>query len=111
MSKIIELESSANPVEKIIDSSEKAKNETEEIAWRLMKKTYLLGLTTGMKTMCDSTLKKIDQIKNLNPQKQLIVLRQWCSDNFSSANNKINEESKDATNNIKEDNINAKDAE
>ena len=79
MAKIVELESGTNPVEEVTDPKQKAKNETEEMIQRLMKKAYVLGLSAGMKTMCGSILEKMNQNKNLNPQKQLMLLRQWCN--------------------------------
>ncbi len=104
MAKIVELESGADPVEKAIDSKEKVKNETEEMIQRLMKKAYVLGLSTGMKTMCGSILEKMNQNKSLNPQKQLILLRQWCSQKLA-INNKRNEEDEVETNNEKENKL------
>lgn len=106
MAKIIDVESGVDPVEEVVDPSEKAKNETEEMIQRLMKKAYLLGLSIGTKTAYGSILEKLNQMKNLNPQKQLMTLRQWCNSKLSP-NNKTTEVSKDTTNNIKEDNTNA----
>lgn len=106
MAKIVELESGVDPVEEAVDPKEKAKNETEEMIQNLMKKAYVLGLSTGMKTMCGSILEKMNQNKNLNPQKQLMLLRQWCSHNLA-INNKASEESKNEANNVKEESTNA----
>ena len=83
MAKIVELESGTDPVEEVTDPKQKSKNETEEMLQRLMKKSYVLGLSTGMKTMCGSILEKMNQNKNLNPQKQLMLLRQWCNHNLA----------------------------
>lgn len=83
MAKIVELESGVDPVEKVADPKQAAKNETEEMIQRLMKKAYVLGLSTGMKTMCGSILEKMNQNKKLNPQKQLMLLRQWCNHNLA----------------------------
>lgn len=83
MAKIVELESGVDPVEEITDPKQAAKNETEEMIQRLMQKAYVLGLSAGMKTMCGSVLEKMKQNKNLNPQKQLMLLRQWCNHNLS----------------------------
>ena len=54
MAKIVELESGTDPVEEVTDPKQKAKNETEEMIQRLMKKAYVLGLSAGMKTMYGS---------------------------------------------------------
>lgn len=107
MAKIVELESGADPVEEVIDPKQAAKNETEEMIQRLMKKAYVLGLSTGMKTMCGSILEKMNQNKNLNPQKQLMLLRQWCNHNLainSKGNESDSQENKSAetTNNTSE---------
>ena len=83
MAKIVELESGTDPVEEVTDPKQKAKNETEEMIQRLMKKAYVLGLSAGMKTMCGSILEKMNQNKNLNPQTQLMLLRQWCNHNLA----------------------------
>ena len=104
MAKIVELESGTNPVEEVTDPKQKAKNETEEMIQRLMKKAYVLGLSAGMKTMCGSVLEKMKQNKNLNPQKQLMLLRQWCNHNLSissKSNNGVDTESttQETTNN------------
>lgn len=107
MAKIIDVESGVDSVEEVVDPSEKAKNETEEMIQRLMKKAYLLGMSTGMRTMCSSVLEKLNQGKNLNPQKQLMGLRQWLNQTLTM-NNKTSEENKSTTNNNdKEDNTNA----
>lgn len=107
MAKILELESNTDPVEGTIEQKQDAKNETEEMIQRLMKKAYILGLSTGMKTMCGSILEKMNQNKNLNPQKQLILLRQWCNHNLAM-NNKTEEtsETNDKENNIEKENEN-----
>lgn len=104
MAKIVELESGTDPVEEVTDPKQKAKNETEEMIQRLMKKAYVLGLSAGMKTMCGSILEKMNQNKNLNPQKQLMLLRQWCNHNLaisSKSNNGVDTESttQETTNN------------
>ena len=104
MAKIVELESGTDPVEEVTDPKQKAKNETEEMIQRLMKKAYVLGLSAGMKTMCGSILEKMNQNKNLNPQKQLMLLRQWCNHNLAinnkhDENNDTESKSEETTNN------------
>ena len=87
MAKIVELESGTDPVEEVTDPKQKAKNETEEMIQRLMKKAYVLGLSAGMKTMCGSILEKMNQNKNLNPQ------------NKQDENNDTESKSEETTNN------------
>jgi len=104
MAKIVELESGTDPVEEVTDPKQKAKNETEEMIQRLMKKAYVLGLSAGMKTMCGSILEKMNQNKNLNHQKQLMLLRQWCNHNLAinnqqDENNDTESKSEETTNN------------
>lgn len=104
MAKIVELESGADPIEEVTDPKQDAKNETEEMIQRLMQKAYVLGLSTGMKTMCGSILEKMNQNKSLNPQKQLILLRQWCQHNLAM-NDKAKENSEtDNKNNTEKEN-------
>lgn len=107
MAKIVELESGTDPIEETTDPKQDAKNETEAMIQRLMQKAYVLGLSTGMKTMCGSILEKMNQNKSLNPQKQLILLRQWCQHNLAM-NNKAEEtsETNDKENNTEKENKN-----
>lgn len=114
MAKIVELESGTDPVEEVADPKQKAKNETEEMIQRLMKKAYVLGLSAGMKTMCGSILEKMNQNKNLNPQKQLMLLRQWCNHNLAINNkqdeNNNTESKSEETSNITDKKENENDA-
>lgn len=108
MAKVIELESGSDPVETPIDPMEQAKQNTEDMIQGLMKKAYILGLSTGMKTMCGSILEKMNQNKNLNPQKQLILLRQWCNHNLAinkeAEQNQENQQTTIENNTIKKEN-------
>ncbi len=62
-------------------AAEKPKSEWEQVLETMMRRAYLNGLSTGMKTMCDSILSKMNecQKQRMNPQKQLIELRRWCN--------------------------------
>lgn len=110
MADIVELESGTDPVKEVVDPGVKAKNETEEIIQRLMQKAYVLGMSTGMRTMCGSILEKLNQSKNLNPQKQLMALRQWCNSYLTKQNSPTKNVQADQTtntqNNIEKENNN-----
>ena len=62
-------------------AAEKPKSEWEQVFETMMRRAYLNGLSTGMKTMCGSILSKMNecQKQRMNPQKQLIELRRWCN--------------------------------
>lgn len=62
-------------------AAEKPKSEWEQVLETMMRRAYLNGLSTGMKTMCGSILSKMNecQKQRMNPQKQLIELRRWCN--------------------------------
>ena len=62
-------------------AAEKPKSEWEQVLETMMRRAYLNGLSTGMKTMCGSNLNKMNecQMQRMNPQKQLIELRRWCN--------------------------------
>ena len=62
-------------------AAEKPKSEWEQMLETMMRRAYLNGLSTGMKTMCGSILSKMNecQKQRMNPQKQLIELRRWCN--------------------------------
>lgn len=62
-------------------AAEKPKSEWEQVLETMMRRAYLNGLSTGMKTMCGSILSKMNecQKQRINPQKQLIELRRWCN--------------------------------
>lgn len=89
MGKVIELKNDEQ-IKGSTDPVDQAKQNTENMIQELMKKAYILGLSTGMKTMCGSILEKMDNNKNLNAQKQLILLRQWCNHSLN-VNDKASE--------------------
>lgn len=62
-------------------AAEKPKSEWEQMLETMMRRAYLNGISTGMKTMCGSILSKMNecQKQKMNPQKQLIELRRWCN--------------------------------
>lgn len=62
-------------------AAEKPKSEWEQVLETMIRRAYLNGLSTGMKTMCGSILSKMNecQKQRMNPQKQLIELRRWCN--------------------------------
>jgi hypothetical protein len=62
-------------------AAEKPKSEWEQVLETMMRRAYLNGLSTGMKTMCGSILSKMNecQKQRMNPQKQLIELCRWCN--------------------------------
>lgn len=81
------------------DQSVKPKAEWEKIMEEMMRRAYLNGLSTGMKTMCGSVLEKMNQLQSqrMNPQQQLIHIRQWCNKCLS----KVNEPPKTETAEVK----------
>ena len=87
MAKIVELESGTDPVEEVTDPKQKAKNETEEkVIQSLMRKSYTLGVQSGVRTMCVTVLSQLKQTSKMNPQKQLNLLKQMCMRNIESQN-------------------------
>lgn len=66
-----------NPQKNLTETS---KAEWEQLVEDMMRRTYLNGLSVGMKTMCGSVLNEMNgyQKENMNPQKQLMRLRQLC---------------------------------
>ena len=62
-------------------AAEKPKSEWEQVLETMMRRAYLNGLSTGMKTMCGSIMSKMNecQKQRMNPLKQLIELRRWCN--------------------------------
>ena len=76
--------------------------ETEKKIQALMRKSYVLGVSSGMRTMCVTVLSQLNNTKNMNPQKQLNLLRQMCHKNIenynqATQNNKNTTETKDNT--------------
>ncbi len=84
MAKILELESGVDPtpVEQVQDKM----TETEKVIQGLMRKSYVLGVSSGMRTMCITVLSQLNDTKNMNPQKQLNLLRQMCKKNVEHYN-------------------------
>lgn len=87
MSKVLELESGTDP----IDQEQQKKNDVEQMIQGTMKKAYILGLSSGARTMCIQFLGKMTEIKKLNPQKQLVVLNKMCLDMMNQGKNNTNE--------------------
>lgn len=84
-------------------ASEKPKSEWEQMLEMMMRRAYLNGLSTGMKTMCGSILSKMNdfQKQRMNPQVQLMQLRKWCSQNLAKVNESPKvEETTEKTNEI-----------
>lgn len=75
-------------------AAEKPKSEWEQMLETMMRRAYLNGLSTGMKTMCGSILSKMNgcQKQGMNPQKQLIELRRWCNQCLAKTNELPKEE-------------------
>lgn len=73
-------------------AAEKPKSEWEQMLETMMRRVYLNGLSTGMKTMCGSILSKMNEFQSqrMNPQMQLMQLRKWCNQCLT----KVNEPSK-----------------
>ena len=69
-------------------AAEKPKSEWEQMLETMMRRAYLNGLSTGMKTMCGSILTKMNECKKqgMNPQKQLIALHRWCNQCLAKVN-------------------------
>ena len=78
MGKILEVKSGVDPVEAPVDPEQKKKNEIEDMIQGTMRKAYIFGLSNGTRMMCTQILGKMAEIKNLNAQKQLVVLKQMC---------------------------------
>ena len=84
--------------------TEKPKTEWEKMLEDMMRRAYLNGLSTGMKTMCGSVLEKMNQFHNqrMNPQMQLIQLRQWCNNCLGKVNAQHQTETKQEENKTEE---------
>ena len=100
MAKVLELESGVDPIP--AEKPQDQMTETEKAIQALMRKSYVLGVSSGMRTMCVTVLSQLNNTKNMNPQKQLNLLRQMChkkSENYNHAtqNNKNAAETKDNT--------------
>lgn len=87
MAKVLEVESGTDFSTTSTNPEEKKKNETEQILERTMKKAYVFGLQNGVRTMCISVLSQLNQTKQMNPQKQLNLIREMCKKNIQNQNN------------------------
>ena len=83
-SKHVEIENT--PIENT--AAEKPKSEWEQMLENMMRRAYLNGLSTGMKTMCGSILSKMNEFQKqrMNPQMQIIQLRNWCNHCLAKVN-------------------------
>ena len=100
MAKVLELESGVDPIP--TEKPQDQMTETEKPIQALMRKSYVLGVSSGMRTMCVTVLSQLNNTKNMNPQKQLNLLRQMCHKNIenynhATQNNKNAAETKDNT--------------
>ena len=100
MAKVLELESGVDPIP--TEKPQDQMTETEKTIQALMRKSYVLGVSSGMRTMCVTVLSQLNNTKNMNPQKQLNLLRQMCHKNIehynhATQNNKNAAETKDNT--------------
>ena len=66
-----------------VEADEKQK-QINQMLQAMCQRAYLNGLSAGMKTMCGSILKKMQENSRLNPAKQLILLRKWCNKNLAT---------------------------
>lgn len=87
MAKILELESGADPIP--AEKPQDQMTETEKVIQGLMRKSYVLGVSSGMRTMCVTVLSQLNSTKNMNPQKQLNLLRQMCMKNIEKQNKAV----------------------
>lgn len=105
MAKILELESSGtDPIP--TETKQDNMTDTEKVIQGLMHKAYVLGVSSGVRTMCVTVLSQLNQTKNMNPQKQLNLVRQMCLKNIENQNNATqnanNSTAETTTNNEKE---------
>ena len=84
MANVLELESDVNPIS--VEKPQDQMTETEKVIQELMRKSYILGVSSGMRTMCVTVLSQLNNTKNMNPQKQLNLLRQMCHRNIENYN-------------------------
>ena len=101
MAKIVEVESdvSVGTPDVAAETGNKGEDQVAQTLNQMMKRSYILGLSTGMKTMCGSILEKMNENRRLNPQKQLILLREWCHKNLAQQDKfDANKQSQQTTN-------------
>lgn len=110
MAKIVELESdvSVGVTEASAETKNKGEDQVAQTLQQMMRRSYILGLSAGMKTMCGSILEKMNENRRLNPQKQLILLREWCNKNLAQQNKFAEQQQESQTTNSenKEENKN-----
>lgn len=84
MAEVLELESGVDPIptEAVQDNM----TDTEKAIQNLMRRSYALGVQSGIRTMCVTVLSQLKQTSNMNPQKQLNLLRQMCLRNIENQN-------------------------
>ena len=82
MAKVMELETDQKEVDEVTNQNiqqTKPESEMEKALNANLKRAYVLGISTGMKTMCGIVIETLNKNRNLNPAKQLAVLRQTIS--------------------------------
>lgn len=84
MAKIVELESGVDPIP--TETEQNKMTDTEKVIQSLMRKSYTLGVQSGVRTMCVTVLSQLKQTSKMNPQKQLNLLKQMCMRNIESQN-------------------------
>lgn len=95
MAKIVDIESGVDPIP--TEPKKEAMTDTEKAIQNLMRKAYVLGVQSGMRTMCVSMLAQMKQTSKMNPQKQLNLMRQMCMRNIENQNKAIQGESNSET--------------
>lgn len=101
MTEVLELESGVDPVP--VDSGQEKMTETEKAIQNLMRRSYTLGVASGMRTMCVSFLSQMNQTKQMNPQRSLTLLKQMCMKNIENQN-KVMQMATDTKNTTKKEN-------
>lgn len=84
MAKVLELESGVDPIP--AEAEQDKITDTEKVIQSLMRKSYTLGVQSGIRTMCVTVLSQLNQTKKMNPQKQLNLLKQMCMRNIENQN-------------------------
>lgn len=84
MAKVLELESGVDPIP--TETEQNKMTDTEKVIQSLMRKSYTLGVQSGVRTMCVTVLSQLKQTSKMNPQKQLNLLKQMCMRNIESQN-------------------------
>ena len=84
MANVLELESGVDPIP--AEAEQDKMTDTEKVIQSLMRKSYTLGVQSGIRTMCVTVLSQLNQTKKMNPQKQLNLLKQMCMRNIENQN-------------------------